>query len=167
MDSSSSSSNTRWIHDVFINFRGDDTRKTFVSHLHAALSNAGISTYTDSKLGKGNELGPELSRAIEWSHISIVVFSKRYTESCWCLNELKMVMECHKTHGQLVLPIFYDVDPSVVRRQKGAFGNSLLSTAERNYLHSGEERMEYVLSRWRSALTQAAHLSGWDVSDSR
>ncbi|CAJ2634986.1 unnamed protein product [Trifolium pratense] len=167
MDSSSSSSNTRWIHDVFINFRGDDTRKTFVSHLHAALSNAGISTYTDSKLGKGNELGPELSRAIEWSHISIVVFSKRYTESCWCLNELKKIMECHKTHGQLVLPIFYDVDPSVVRRQKGAFGNSLLSTAERNDLHSGEERMEYVLSRWRSALTQAAHLSGWDVSDSR
>ncbi|XP_058743464.1 disease resistance protein RUN1-like [Vicia villosa] len=166
MDSFSSSSNRQWINDVFINFRGEDTRKSFVSHLHAALSNAGINTYIDNQLHKGQELGPELSRAIEWSHISIVVFSKRYTESYWCLNELKKVMECHRNHGQLVLPIFYDVDPSVVRRQSGDFGEALLSTAEKSY-SSGEERMEYVLSKWRSALTQAANLSGWDVNNCR
>ncbi|RHN38970.1 putative TIR domain, P-loop containing nucleoside triphosphate hydrolase [Medicago truncatula] len=167
MDSSSSSSNPRWIHDVFISFRGEDTRKTFVSHLYAALTNAGINTYTDSQLHKGVELGPELSQGIEWSHISIVVFSKRYTESCWCLNELKKIMECYRTHGHVVVPVFYDVDPSVVRYQKGDFGKALLSTAKKIYFHSGEERLEYVLSRWTSALTEAANLAGWDVNNCR
>ncbi|GAU37318.1 hypothetical protein TSUD_354750 [Trifolium subterraneum] len=164
---SSSSNPPQWIHDVFLNFRGEDTRTNFVSHLDAALTNAGINTYIDQQLHKGTELEPELSQAIEGSHISIVVLSKRYTESSWCLNELKKIMECHKTHGQVVVPIFYDVDPSVVRQQKGAFGQVLRAVAKKLYLDSGEERMESVLSRWTSALTRAANLSGWDVTNCR
>ncbi|XP_058746889.1 disease resistance protein RUN1-like [Vicia villosa] len=70
-----------YIHDVFINFRGKDTRQSFVSHLNAGLTNAGIKTYIDNQLHKGTELGPELSRAIKSSRISILVFSKNYTES--------------------------------------------------------------------------------------
>jgi len=163
----SSSSNPQWTHDVFLNFRGEDTRSNFVSHLDAALTNAGIATYIDRQLHKGTELGPELSRAIEGSHISIVIFSKRYTESSWCLNELKTIMECHRTHAQIVVPVFYDVDPSVVRQQKGAFGEVLRDTAKRIYFESGDERMEYVLSTWRSALTQAANFSGWDLTNCR
>lgn len=91
----------------------------------------------------------------------------RYTESCWCLNELKKIMECYRTHGHVVVPVFYDVDPSVVRYQKGDFGKALLSTANKIYFHSGEERLEYVLSRWTSALTEAANLAGWDVNNCR
>ncbi|MCH93596.1 TMV resistance protein N [Trifolium medium] len=166
--SSSSSSNPRWIHDVFINFRGKDTRRNIVSHLVAALTNAGINTYIDGMLHTGSELSPQLSKAIENSHISILVFSKNYTESSWCLNELQKVMECHKTHGQVVVPVFYDVDPSVVRHQKGDFGHFLRDTAKRVYFRQGgEEKMEHVLSNWRTALTQAANLSGWDVRSSR
>ncbi|CAL5195435.1 unnamed protein product [Lathyrus oleraceus] len=147
-----------YIHDVFINFRGKDTRHSFVSHLNAGLTNAGIKTYIDNQLHKGTELGPELSRAIECSRISILVFSKNYAESCWCLNELQKVIECHLTRNQLVVPVFYDVEPSVVRHQKGAFGQVLRATAK---LHSPK------LLIWRSALTQAAHFSGWHVKNYR
>lgn len=147
-----------YIHDVFINFRGKDTRQSFVSHLNAGLTNAGIKTYIDNQLHKGTELGPELSRAIECSRISILVFSKNYAESCWCLNELQKVIECHLTRNQLVVPVFYDVEPSVVRHQKGAFGQVLRATAK---LHSPK------LLIWRSALTQAAHFSGWHVKNYR
>ncbi|CAK8560083.1 unnamed protein product [Lathyrus sativus] len=167
MDSSSSSSNPKWIHDVFINFRGEDTRPGFISHLYAALKNSGVNAYIDRHLPKGTELGRELSRAIEGSHISIAVFSKRYAESSWCLNELKKIIECHRSHGQVVVPVFYDVDPSEVRHQNGDFGNYLRDTAKEKYIDSGEERMEYVLSKWRSALTEAANLSGWDVNNCR
>jgi len=66
-------------------------------------------------------------------------------------------MQCHRAHGQLVVPVFYDVDPSVVRHQKGAFGKALKSTAKDRYLERS----------WRSALTQAANLSGWDVNNCR
>jgi len=76
-------------------------------------------------------------------------------------------MECHRTHGQVVVPIFYDVDPSVVHQQKGTFGEVLKATAKKIYSDSGEEMVEYMLSRWTSALTQAANLSGWDVTNCR
>ncbi|MCI12081.1 TMV resistance protein N-like, partial [Trifolium medium] len=151
------------IHDVFLNFRGEDVRTTFVSHLNAALTNAGINTYIDHQLRKGTDLGQELWRAIDGSHISIVVFSKRYTESGWCLNELKKIMKCHRTQGQVVVPVFYDVDPSVVRHQKGHFGEVLSATAEKVYFNYESEWKVNVVSDWRSALTQAANLSGWDV----
>jgi hypothetical protein len=166
--SSSSTSNPQWIYDVFINFRGTDTRQSFVSHLDAALTNAGINTFIDRQLHKGTELTPELLGAIEKSHISILVFSKNYTQSSWCLNELQKVMECHRTHGQVVVPVFYDVDPSVVRHQKGDFGQVLIDTAKRVYFQlGGEEKMENVVSNWKIALTQAASLSGWDVPSCR
>ncbi|MCI66891.1 TMV resistance protein N, partial [Trifolium medium] len=66
------SSDHPWNYDVFISFRGEDARSTFVSHLYAALSNAGIHTFRDDKeLRKGEELGPALRRAIEGSRIAI------------------------------------------------------------------------------------------------
>ena len=37
--SSSSSSGHRWNYDVFLSFRGEDTRKNFTDHLYTALGN--------------------------------------------------------------------------------------------------------------------------------
>ncbi|KAK2406112.1 hypothetical protein P8452_68477 [Trifolium repens] len=159
--SSSSSTNPQYLHDVFINFRGEDTRRTFVSHLYAVLSNAGINTFLDNeKLEKGEEIGHELLQAIEVSHISIIVFSKSYAESSWCLNELDKIMECRRTKSQVVLPVFYDIDPSVVRHQKGEFGKALEVSAKSRYII--EEVMERVLDRWKKVLTEASSLSGFD-----
>ncbi|XP_061370926.1 disease resistance protein RPV1-like isoform X2 [Gastrolobium bilobum] len=161
---SSSSFNGRWIYDVFLSFRGKDTRNSFVSHLHASLSNAGINTFLDDeKLEKGTELGPELLRAIERSQISIVVFSETYTESSWCLNELVKIMECHRTYGQVVLPVFYGVEPTQIRYQMGALGEAMEKLARKKY--SGKN-MTNVWSRWRTTLTEAANLSGWEVTTS-
>ncbi|TKY68723.1 Disease resistance protein TAO1 [Spatholobus suberectus] len=158
---SSSSPDHKWIYDVFLNFRGEDTRKTIVSHLYNALTNAGVNTFIDDhELPKGTELQPELLRAIRGSQISIVVLSKCYVQSSWCLNEIEEIMECHETYGQVVLPIFYDVDSSDVRNQEGAFGKALKALAQKKFSGAG---MEYVLSRWTSALTQAANLCGWDL----
>ncbi|KAK7286733.1 hypothetical protein RJT34_21944 [Clitoria ternatea] len=166
MASSSSSSGHHWIHDVFINFRGTDTRESFVSHLYAALRNAGVNTFfDDEKLEKGAELGSNLLQAIEGSHISIVVFSKSYTESSWCLKELVEIMECRKTHGQIVVPIFYHIDPSDIRHQKGAFGQALEALASK--IHLGKGVKQSIISKWRTALTQASNLSGWDLTTSR
>ncbi|XP_045832547.1 disease resistance protein RUN1-like [Trifolium pratense] len=161
---SSSSSDPQWIHDVFINFRGEDTRKNIVSHLYAALSNAGINTFLDDEnLRRGMELGPELRQAIEGSRISIVVFSKTYTSSTWCLKELEQIMKCRRNHGQMVVPIFYNVDPSDLRHQKDGFGKALKSTAKKRSL-SGE-RMDNLYSKWKSVLTEAATISGWHTKN--
>jgi hypothetical protein len=159
---SPSSTSSQWIYDVFINFRGEDTRRNFVAHLDKALSNARINTFLDDKkLEKGTELGPELMRAIQGSRISILVFSKTYITSSWCLKELVEIMECRKNCGQIVVPIFYNVDPSVLRHQKDGYGKALQATANRR--PSGGERKKHVLNDWKIALTEAATISGWDT----
>jgi len=152
----SSSSHYPWIYDVFVSFRGEDTRRNFVSHLYAALTNAGIRTFLDEEgLRKSEELGAGLRRAIEGSRISIVVFSENYAGSSWCLKELVHIMECQKDIGQVVLPVFYDVYPSYVRK-------IFAFPSKRN-----KKDKEDMLSRWSKALSQVANLSGWDAKNSR
>ena len=52
---------------------------------------------------------------------AIVVLSKYYASSTWYLDELVKIMECSKKMGLIILPIFYNVDPSVVRKQTGTY----------------------------------------------
>ncbi|CAN6575065.1 unnamed protein product [Malus baccata var. baccata] len=90
--SSSSQSSNRWKHEVFLSFRGEDTRNTFTDHLFIALRNAGINTFVDKQLRRGKNIQSELDQEIEGSRIAVIVFSKRYAESRWCLRELSKIM---------------------------------------------------------------------------
>jgi hypothetical protein len=145
-------------HDVFLSFRGEDTRKNFTDHLYKALDQAGIYTFRDDdELARGKEISTELLNAIQESRISIVVFSKGYASSRWCLDELVHIMNCRKTIGHTVYPVFYDVDPSDVRKQSGTFAEAFARHEERF-----AAEMERV-HKWRGALTEAANLSGWDL----
>ncbi|KAK2644818.1 hypothetical protein Ddye_020013 [Dipteronia dyeriana] len=158
----SSSSNSLlpwWNYDVFVSFRGEDTRKNFTDHLCAALDQKGIVTFRDDKrLERGKPISPELLRAIEDSRFSVVVFSRNYASSSWCLDELVKIVECMKMVGQTVLPIFYDVTPSEVRKQSGTFHKAF---EEHEKASDKTER----LMQWRTALTQVANLSGWELQD--
>ncbi|KAL5776089.1 hypothetical protein ACOSP7_009015 [Xanthoceras sorbifolium] len=157
MESSSSSSSSFLTlkYDVFLSFRGDDTRQGFMSHLHAALRREEIKTFVDYHLRKGETISSSLLTAIEQSRISIVVFSKDYASSKWCLEELVIILERRKMYGQIVIPVFYGVDPSDVRKQTGTFGDAFAK-------HFGENSEK--LQRWKAALTEAANFSGWDSS---
>ncbi|KAL2659126.1 hypothetical protein AAZX31_03G079600 [Glycine max] len=159
-----SKSKPQFMYDVFINFRGEDTRKKFVCHIYKALSNAGINTFIDEEnIQKGMTLD-ELMTAIEGSQIAIVVFSKTYTESTWCLRELQKIIECHENYGQRVVPVFYHIDPSHIRHQEGDFGSALNAVAERR--HSGED-LKSALSNWKRVLKKATDFSGWNERDFR
>ncbi|RVW64063.1 Toll/interleukin-1 receptor-like protein [Vitis vinifera] len=82
----------RW--DVFLSFRGEDTRLNFTDHLYSALTSRGIHTFRDDEgLERGGEIQPSLLKAIEESKVSIVVFSKNYAHSQWCLDELDKIMD--------------------------------------------------------------------------
>ncbi|XP_059437931.1 disease resistance protein RUN1-like [Corylus avellana] len=156
--SASSAPHPNWIYDVFLSFRGKDTRKNFIDHLEFALRDAGINTFRDdNELRRGEDLASELLRAIQGSRICIIVFSKNYATSRWCLEELVEIMECRRTMRKLVLPIFYHVDPSDVRNQTGSFEEAS-TKHEEHYLLD----MDKVL-RWRRVLYEAANLSGWDL----
>ncbi|XP_061370296.1 disease resistance protein RPV1-like [Gastrolobium bilobum] len=145
--------------DVFISFRGEDTRTNFTSHLHNALCNNNIETYIDYELKKGDEVGPALEKAIKDSSISIIVFSENYATSKWCLEELLKILECRKYHGQVVIPVFYETDPSHVRKQKGSYEKAF-AKYETDLTNSGSNQDK--VSEWKAALAEAANISGWD-----
>jgi len=119
-------------HEVFINFRSEDTRNNFTSHLNGALKRLDIRTYIDHDLNSGDEIPTTLVRAIEEAKLSVIVFSKNYAVSKWCLEELMKILEFKKLKGQVVVPVFYDVDPSDVRNQRGSYAEAF-DKHERNF----------------------------------
>ncbi|KAI3827246.1 hypothetical protein L1987_01318 [Smallanthus sonchifolius] len=145
----------RFKYDVFLSFRGEDTRNTFVDHLYHALHQKGITTYKDDeRIEKGETIGDQLVRSIEESRFHIIVFSKNYASSSWCLDELIKIMECQKTKDQTAYPVFYDVEPTEVRNQSGAVGEAFAKHVEKE-----------GAGRWRDALKEAAGLAGWELKN--
>ena len=155
---SSSSSHVHQIkYDVFISFRGTDIRYGLLSHLKKELRQKQVDAFVDDRLKEGDEITPALVKAIEGSLISLIIFSKDYASSKWCLEELVKITECLERNKQIVIPVFYYVDPTDVRHQKGAYGDAFAK-------HEESRRNLDKLQNWRSALNIAANLSGFHSS---
>ena len=158
LSSPSSSSTHQWKYDVFLNFRGQDTRNNFTDHLYVALQRKDILTFRDEKLEKGKSIS-ELFKTIEKSQIPIIVLSKNYASSTWCLDELSKIVKCREEMGLIVLPIFYDVDPTDVRKQTGTFKQAF--TDHQEHFKDNIEKVE----TWRATLRKVANISGWHLQN--
>ncbi|KAM4068400.1 hypothetical protein ACB094_12G008300 [Castanea mollissima] len=154
----SSSSTRQWKYDVFVSFRGEDTHKTFTDHLFFALQRKGILTFMDEeKLERGESIASELFKAIEESQFSIIILSKNYASSTWCLDELAKIMKCREEMGLAILPIFYEVDPTGIRKQTGTFKQAFIDHQE--HFKDNIEKVE----TWRAILREVAGISDWDL----
>ncbi|XP_042960558.1 disease resistance protein RUN1-like [Carya illinoinensis] len=141
-----------WNYDVFLSFRGEDVRDNFISHLHKALVEKGINSYIDYNLERGEEISPALFNAIEGSMISIIVLSENYAGSRWCLDELLKIFDCKEIKKQIVLPVFFQVDPSEVRHQKENFGKSFDKLGDK-------VKDDAKMVKWKKALEKVADLA--------
>ena len=158
--SSFSSSTPQWKYDVFLSFRDKDTLNSFTNPLYDALERRGIVTFRDKeKLETGKSISPEFMKTIEESRFAIVILSRNYASSTWCLDELVKIIRCMKEMKMMVLPIFYDVDPSTIRKQMGTFAQAF-AKHEENF----KDCMDKVQA-WRTALREVANLKGWHVQD--
>ena len=159
----SSSSSSSCIYEVFLNFRGEDTRRIFTCHLYDDLyDKKKIKTFMDDeKLRRGDEISDALLNAIQGSKISVVIFSKDYGSSKWCLNELVKILECKHTNRQIIIPVFYGVSPSDVRHQTGIFKHGF------DQLKQHFEEKPEMVQRWRDALTETSHLAGHESAKFR
>ncbi|GKB46608.1 TMV resistance protein N-like protein, partial [Tanacetum coccineum] len=168
-EASSSSSNFEHIYDVFLSFRGADTRNSFTNHLHKALENANLNTFLDDKeIETGLYLKPELESAIRASRASIIVLSKNYASSTWCLNELVLILEQHRKFNQIVIPIFYHVDPSDVRKQQNSFGDAMADHKQKMEAETNAEKKNEWAQKmeiWKNSLTDVANLKGKEPKD--
>lgn len=181
MDSSSEDNRTKE-YDVFLSFRGEDIRASFISHLYSSLQNAGIIVSKDDQsLQRGDHISTSLEHAIQESRIHVVVFFKNYADSSWCMQELTQIMYFGHSYGKL--PVFYDVDPSEVRHQTGEFGKSFQNLLNRisqeqeskalrwnEGSYRGDEvplSNENLVRTWRYVLRSASGLAGFVVLNSR
>jgi hypothetical protein len=88
--------------------------------------------------------------------LSVIIFSQNYASSKWCLDELLKILESWKIRGQIAIPVFYEVDPSDVRKQSGSSGDAFAQLVKRKALEMEEEQC------FRAALNEAANISGHD-----
>ncbi|RHN79063.1 putative TIR domain, winged helix-turn-helix DNA-binding domain-containing protein [Medicago truncatula] len=143
-------------HNVFLSFRGEDTRYNFTSHLYAALCGKKIRTFVDDEeIERGDNISPTLLSAIESSKICVIIFSQDYASSSWCLDELVKIIECSEKKKLVVIPVFYHIDASHVRHQRGTYGDAFAKHEDRFRDNLTKVHM------WRTALHKAANLAGW------
>ncbi|CDY58101.1 BnaA02g35050D, partial [Brassica napus] len=155
---SSSSLCRSWLYHVFVSFRGEDVRKGFLSHVLKELKSKGIIPFVDNEIKRGESVGPVLVGAIIQSRVAIVLLSRNYASSSWCLDELVEIMKCREECQQTVMTIFYEVDPSHVRKQTGDFGKAFEETCV--------GKTEEVKQAWRQALKEVAGIAGYHSSNS-
>ncbi|CAL5401855.1 unnamed protein product [Camellia sinensis] len=130
----SSSTPPRCTNHVFLSFRGKDTRKAFTDHLYTALLGSGFRTFRDNDgIERCENVKSELDNAIR------------------------------ESRRHVILPVFYDVDPSQVRKQMGSFAEAFGRHEERFMGETNERKEEYLRKKvegWRAALREVADLAG-------
>ncbi|XP_045797631.1 disease resistance protein RUN1-like [Trifolium pratense] len=150
------------IYDVFLSFRGDDCRAKLISHLYTSLQNAGIYVFRDdNEIQRGDKISLSLLEAIRKYRISIVVLSSNYANSKWCLQELENIMEASRSGGLVVVPVFYEVDPSEVRHLTGMFGEAFENFISRISVDK-DRKMD-----WETALLEIGGTAGIVIINSR
>ncbi|KAI4354049.1 hypothetical protein L6164_002949 [Bauhinia variegata] len=154
-------------YDVFISCIDgyQDNRMGFFYHLICSLQSAGLAVYRDVQghrkgVLRANFFSSASLKDIERSRVCIVIFSSAFASSRCCLEEVEKIMEFHTTIGQIVLPVFYNVEQREVHRQSGTFGEFFVKLLKKISATKDKE-----LS-WRRALTKAAGLKGWHLTDS-
>ena len=151
-----SSKDRRWRYHVYLSFRDCGTGGKFASHLYNALRDVRIKTFMDDRDTSGNASYPTLKATMEDSWFALVVLSGKYADSTRSLDELAMICECMNPQNRII-PFFYQVEPTVVKYQKGSFEKAF-TKHEHSGLYGSEK-----LNQWRDALrlVGALPLSEW------
>ncbi|KAI8539496.1 hypothetical protein RHMOL_Rhmol09G0187700 [Rhododendron molle] len=143
-------------YDIFLSFRGLDTRKKFTDHLYEALKREGFQTFIeDDEIEWGENIKSALQKAIWNSKMSVIVLSKNYATSTSCLFEIHTIIEHRKKKSDhFILPVFYEVDPWEIKQQakKLDFGGKTVRAEE--------------VKGWSVALKEVASMAGM-VSQNR
>ncbi|KAL1202558.1 Disease resistance protein RBA1 [Cardamine amara subsp. amara] len=146
------------VHQVFLSFRGEQLRYNFVSHLIDAFERCGILFFVDKKELRGKNMRNLFVR-IEESKIALVIFSSRYAESSWCMDELVKIKKRMDKGKLQVIPIFYKVRARHVREQTDEFGEKFWALAKTS--------RGVQIKEWKEALESISNMMGLSLGDKR
>ena len=81
---------------------------------------------------------------------------KNYASSSFCLQELSKILDTMKDNVvHSILPVFYKVDPSDVRKLKRSYGEAM------DKHDAASSSSHDVNNKWKASLQQVANLSGF------
>jgi len=154
-------------YNVFINHRGDDVKKNLASHLYYGLIAHGLRVFLDiEEMRQGDGLNYQIERAIETAFVHIAIFSPKFPESEWCLNELVDMFKSGKT----IIPVFKGVRPSELGLENGRYAKDLCMLKEKKTVDPqtkrGKPRFDNdTLENWRFCLSRVAQVAEKRGSD--
>ncbi|GLJ34025.1 hypothetical protein SUGI_0684250 [Cryptomeria japonica] len=145
------------LYDAFISHRGPDIKDTFAKQLYELLQERGCRAFLDREEIEGGDSIPfSIHNGICSSLVQIAIFSKRYAESSWCLDELVLMLQ--QRNDSLFIPVFYDVEPKELRStDRGAYAAAF------SYYRS-KKKYPNKVNVWKEALASAADTSGYERS---
>ncbi|KAH7431032.1 hypothetical protein KP509_08G026400 [Ceratopteris richardii] len=147
-------------YDVFIRHWREDTQLNAVSVLRGILLSRGITPFVVGYGKNERETEPisEVLNAMKSSKVHVILLSPNFASSKRFLEEVVHIMNTQDSseasdasRKPKVLPIFYDVEPSIVRHQQKDYDFS-------KFPGSTEEERE----RWASALRKLSLLHGFE-----
>ncbi|KAH9289112.1 hypothetical protein KI387_033229, partial [Taxus chinensis] len=144
--------------DVFINHRGPDVKETLALQFYNSLKDKGLQAFLDSEEKRvGDSFPSTIYTAISSACAHIAIFSKRYAESPWCLEELRRMIESEAK----IYPVFYEVKPSDLRYiEKGEYAKAFTE-------HESKSRYEKeLLEQWKAALQKVSFIAGEECNSS-
>jgi hypothetical protein len=152
--------------NVFINHRGPDVKKTFASYLYHRLRYHGMEVFLDQQeLKGGDNLTSTILDAIRSASVHVAIFSPKYAESTWCLEELDLMLKSEAP----IIPVFYHVKPAELRWTQvksklwwrkvktGAYAQAL------HKLESKKRRDSRTIENWKDNLSCVANISGLEL----
>ncbi|KAK3419700.1 hypothetical protein EUGRSUZ_G00371 [Eucalyptus grandis] len=140
-------------YEVFLSFRGGDVRGGFVEFLYEGLADSGTIAFIDHRgIEIGEHIMPKILQVIGHTQICIPIFSKDFASSRSCLKEVEKMVECDRT----IMPIFYDVSPSVVGEQKESYQQSFRD-------HEADGVTSTTINNWKKALHSVSRKRGWEL----
>jgi len=176
MASTSTAATTNSNYHIFLNHRGPDVKKTFATHLHRHLQSLGYRVFLDKdELNVGENSDLQIKTVIKNVKVHIAIFSPRYAESPWCLNELNQMFESEAT----IIPVFFNVKPAELRwtggeegwfyqllrflpcwprGEDGVYAKALCNLKrKRSYEPS-------TIEKWRDSLFRASNITGLELA---
>ncbi|KAF8035680.1 hypothetical protein BT93_C1650 [Corymbia citriodora subsp. variegata] len=159
-------------YDVFLSFRGSDTRLSFTDCLYWSMKHVGIRVFLDSEELEDGKKISEVLKAVDESQIYIPIFSRNFATSSWCLREVARMVECtdKSNEKKQIIPIFYDVKADDVKLKTDLYKRAIRKH-KRNFLsffglHRGKFD-SYELKRWETALVDVGGRIGREIPGKR
>ena len=144
--------------DVFLNHQRPDVKKTFVSHLDAALCRVGCDPFLDAELlVQGHHAFDSINHALGRVQVHVAIFSPKYAEFKYCLDELCDMLASKKP----LIPVFYKVESENLRWPKNEEG-----PFAKVFIHHKERGRKQDVERWKRALKEVANIIGFWLVDS-